>query len=194
MQLRVDRDLHLEGRNKDDKEFTSAGIANVKITGQPVTTALNREYLQTALRCGLDEIRIHTELEPLLFLKPGKRMVVMPVRLNGLVTQTVPGKPAAPPTPTAPKPEAEAPTERKTEMPKTTAPNNAEPKVNVPEPDALKSALNQIEAVRVHLRESLGGLNHLTGLLKQIEKDNRATEKEVASVRQTLRSLQGLKL
>jgi hypothetical protein len=44
------------------------------------------------------------------------------------------------------------------------------------------------------LRESLGGLNHLTGLLKQVEKDNRATEKEVASVRQTLRSLQGLKL
>jgi DNA polymerase-3 subunit beta len=77
LQLRVDRDLHLEGRNKDDKEFTSAELADVKITGKPVTTALNREYLQTALRCGLNEIRIHTELEPLLFLRPGKRMVII---------------------------------------------------------------------------------------------------------------------
>jgi len=44
----VDKELHLEGRNKDDKEFTSAQITDVKITGKPVTTALNREYLQTA--------------------------------------------------------------------------------------------------------------------------------------------------
>ena len=83
LQLRIDKELHLEGRNKDDKEFTGAQISDVKITGKPVTTALNREYLQTALRCGLNEIRIHSELDPMLFLKPGKRLVVMPVRLQG---------------------------------------------------------------------------------------------------------------
>ena len=45
LQLRIDKDLHLEGKNKDDKDFTSAQIADVKITGKPVTTALNREYV-----------------------------------------------------------------------------------------------------------------------------------------------------
>ena len=82
-------------------------------------------------------------------------------------------------------------------MPKTTeitAPKTTEPKVNSPGSDSLKTALDQIESVRVQLRESLGGLNLLAGLLKQVEKDNRSTEKEVASVRQTLRSLQGLKI
>ena len=197
LQLRVDKELYLEGRNKDDKEFTSAVIAGASVAGKPVTTALNREYLQTALRCGLDEIRIHTELEPLMFCRPGKRMVVMPVRLQG----PAPAKPApqtAPQTtPTPPKPVAEAQPERTTEMPKTTeitTPKTTEPKTTEPAADPLKTALEQIESVRVQLRESLGGLNLLAGLLKQVEKDNRSTEKEVASVRQTLRSLQGLKI
>ena len=193
LQLRVDKELHLEGRNKDDKEFTSAGIADVKITGQPVTTALNREYLQTALRCGLNEIRIHTELEPLLFLNAGKRMVVMPVRLNGPAAQPVPASPKTTKLETTPKPEAEAQPERKTEMPKVTDPTPAAPKADA-NGDSLKAALDQIEAVKGHLRDSIGGLNLLTGQLRQVEKDNRVTVKEVASVRQTLRSLQGLKI
>ena len=191
IQLRVDKDLHLEGRNKDDKEFTGAVIADVKITGKPVTTALNREYLQHALRCGLEEIRIHTELEPILFLKPGKRMVVMPVRLNGPTTQSKP-EPAKPET--TPKPEAEAQPERKIEMPKATDTITAAPKPDAVNGDSLRAVLDQVEAVKGHLRESITGLNSLTGLLKQVEKDNRATVKEVASVRQTIRSLQGLKI
>ena len=43
LQLRVGQALHLEGRNKDDKEYTSAVIADVKITGKPDITAPNRE-------------------------------------------------------------------------------------------------------------------------------------------------------
>ena len=57
-----------------------------------------------------------------------------------------------------------------------------------------KDALTRIEGVKTCLREAIGGLNDLTGLLKQAEKDKRSTEKEVANVRQTIRSLQGLKL
>jgi len=178
LQLRVDSGLHLEGRNKDDKEFTTAVIAEVKITGKPVTTALNREYLQNALRCGLDEIRIHSELDPLLFCRPGKRMVIMPVRLSGPATT----KPApASETKTTPAPASPPAEERKTAMPETTKPT---------EP----SALDQIESVKSRLRELLGELNTLTGLIKQADRDKRSTEKEVASVRQTIRSLQGVKI
>ena len=56
------------------------------------------------------------------------------------------------------------------------------------------NALDQTETIKTKLRELLGDLNDLTGLLKQADKDKRTTEKEVASVRQTIRSLQGVKI
>ncbi len=178
LQLRVDTELHLEGRNKDDTAFTGAVIVGATVTGKPVTTALNREYLQNALRCGLDEIRIHSELDPLLFCRPGKRMVIMPVRVTASPATIPAPTPETKPTPVPEAPPAE---ERKTEMPETTKP--AEP-----------TALDQIEAIKARLRELLGNLNDLSGLLKQADKDKRNSEKEVASVRQTLRSLQGMKI
>ena len=191
LQLRVDKELHLEGRNKDDKEFTSAQIADVKITGKSVITALNREYLQTALRCGLNEIRIHTELEPLLFLKPGKRLVVMPVRLNGATTQPVPTKPAPKPEPTAttPEPKAEAQPERKTEMPKVSAKPEA-PKA----PESSTSLLDQIEQVKESAKNLVRDLTGLTDVVKQAEKDRRVNEKELENARAVLKKLQQVQI
>ena len=186
LQLRVEKELHLEGKNKDDKEFTSAQIADVKITGKPVTTALNREYLQTALRCGLDEIRICSELDPLLFLRPGKRLVVMPVRLNGPETQKVPAKPApqTSTTTTTPKPEAEAQTERKTDMPKAPA------KPEAPKPATSPSLVDQVELIKESLKNLIRDLTSLADSAKQAEKDQRVSEKEVEAARATLKKLQ----
>jgi len=175
LRLNVNQELRLEGANKDDKEYTSVVIADVKITGKPVLAALNREYLQNALRCGLSEIRIHTELEPLVFCHQGKRMVIMPVRLTGPVTTKTPTVPLTP--------QPETKIERKTEMAETTKPTGT-----------LVSALDKLESCRGKLRELLGELNDLAGLIKQADRDKRSTEKEVASVRQTIRSLQGLKI
>jgi hypothetical protein len=59
---------------------------------------------------------------------------------------------------------------------------------------AARDSLTQIDSVKTCLRQAIDGLNDLTGLFKQVEKDKRSTEKEVASVRQTLRSLQDIKL
>ena len=59
---------------------------------------------------------------------------------------------------------------------------------------AEPTALDKTESIKAKLRELLGDLNDLTGLLKQADKDKRNTEKEVASVRQTIRSLQAVKL
>ena len=188
IQIRVDKELHLEGKNKDDKEFTSAGIADVKITGKSVTTALNREYLQTALRCGLNEIRIHTELEPLLFLKPGKRLVVMPVRLNGPSTQASPAKPTPQPsTPPQPKPEAQ---ERKTQMPRVarTAPTAPQPASN--HGSAIKELLGNIDQIKESVKTVLTGLSNVVGKLKAAEKEKRVSEKEVEVIRKQLRRIQ----
>ena len=184
LQLRIDKDLHLEGRNKDDKEFTSAEIAEVKITGKPVTTALNREYLQTALRCGLNEIRIHTELEPLLFLKPGKRLVVMPVRLQGAATPTMPAKPAMPKPETTTTPAPKLTEERKTEMPKATT------KPEAPKPAVSPSLIDQVETIKETLKNVIRDLTTLADSAKQAEKEQRTSEKEVEAARATLKKLQ----
>jgi len=186
LQIRADKELHLEGKNKDDKEFTGAVIPDVKIVGKPIVTALNREYLQTALRCGLNEIRIQNELTPLLFLKPGKRLVVMPVRLQGPVT--------APPKAEAPKPAPEKPPtitppattpaeERKTDMTQATTKPTAKPA-------AKPSLIDQVETIKDALKNVIRDLTGLADAVKQAEKDNRASEKEVETVRATLKKLQ----
>jgi DNA polymerase III sliding clamp (beta) subunit (PCNA family) len=186
LQLRVDRQLHLEGRNKEDKEFTSAEIPDANITGKSVTTALNREYLQTALRCGLNEIRIHTELDPLLFLSPGKRMVVMPVRLTG-ASATAP-KPATQTTPTTTQPESKPVEERKTEMP------GASTKIETPKPAGPPSQIEQVETIKETLKNVIRDLISLADSAKQAQKDQRASEKEVEAARATLKKLQQVSL
>jgi DNA polymerase-3 subunit beta len=188
LRLRVDQELHLEGRNKDDKDYTSAVITDVKITGKSVTTALNREYLETALRCGLDEIRIHNELEPILFLKPGKRMIVMPVHLVGPPAQiTAKPTPATQTQPTNP-PASTPAEERKTEMAKTTNPS---PKPEPTQPAATSpSLIDQVEMIKESLKNIIRDLTAVIEAVKQAEKDKRASEKEVESVRSTLKKLQ----
>lgn len=185
LQIRVGKDLHLEGRNKDDKEFTSAEILGATITGKPVVIGLNREYLQTALQGGLNEIRINNELTPMVFLNGGKKLVVMPVRLNGPTTQ-VPAKPTTPPASVPPtaetKPAAE---ESKTNMPKET------PK---PEPARQPSLLDQLEQVKESAKNLVRDLTGLTDVVKQADKDRRANEKELENARAVLKKLQQVQI
>jgi hypothetical protein len=184
LRLRVGQEVHLEGRNKDDKEYTSAVIPDVKITGKAVTTALNRESLQAALRYGMNELHIQDELTAMVFSKPGKRFVVMPVRLEG------------PPSPPSPKSEAPKPVETSSTPPATTpAP---ERKADMPQaqtksptkPAAKPSLIDRVETIKDALKDVIRDLNGLVDAVKQAEKENRASEKEVESARATLKKLQ----
>jgi type IV secretory pathway VirB10-like protein len=164
-------------------------IQDAVITGKPVTIGLNREYLMTAIKFNLNEIQIEDALSPLVCINAGKRMVIMPVKLEE--TPAAQPKPVTQTSPTTTTPpESKPAVERKTTMPATNTPAKP-PEANG---SGSKDALTQIESVKTCLRQAIGGLNDLAGLLKQAEKDKRSTEKEVASVRQTIRSLQGLKL
>ena len=143
IQLRVGKDLYLEGKGKDDKDFTSAQISGVTITGKSITTALNREYLESALRSGLTEIRINSELEPLVFSNAGKKMVVMPVRVQGPATTQEKPTPAKEPAPT-PQPEPE----RKTDMPKET-----KPETKTEQPSLIDKAETIKESLKTVIRD-----------------------------------------
>ena len=70
----------------------------------------------------------------------------------------------------------------------------ATPTTNVVERPALETALAQVEVVRGEFRNAIAGLNRLRDLLKQSHREQKAGEKEVQSVRQTLRTLQSVRI
>ena len=59
---------------------------------------------------------------------------------------------------------------------------------------ALDLALAQVEVVRGEFRNGLAGLHKLGDLLKQVQRENKSSEKEISSVRATLRSLQSVRI
>ena len=78
-------------------------------------------------------------------------------------------------------------------MPDTTKPTET-PKLAAAQTTAASPALDRVESLKSRVREILGDLNDLTASLKAEDKNKRSQEKEIASVRQTLRSLQGVKI
>jgi len=71
------------------------------------------------------------------------------------------------------------------------------PATNAPETTektALETALAQIEVVRGEFRNATAGLNKLADALRQAQREQKAGDKEIQSVRQTLRSLQTVRI
>lgn len=62
------------------------------------------------------------------------------------------------------------------------------------EKSALDTALAQIEIVRGDFRNGLAGLNKLAEALKQAQRESKASDREIASVRQTLRQIQAVRI
>ena len=62
------------------------------------------------------------------------------------------------------------------------------------EKPTLEKALADIERMRGHCKEAIRGLDVLSDDLKAIKKEQKGTEKELQTVRQTIRGLQSVKL
>ena len=121
IRLRVDRYLSIEGRNRDDKDWTSIPIQNVTVTGKPAMVGLCREYLLTALRYGLNQLEIEDALSPVILSKEGKRMVIAPYDFEGPARVATAPQPTSPSTTTAPQPveQVEQPASQATSEPPT---------------------------------------------------------------------------
>jgi hypothetical protein len=179
----------------------------VAAEGADVKTFVNRLLLLKALRFGLTRIELIDPLSPLRCSAGGRQMIVMPVRADASPAPTPPNPPSAPapaaansPEPSAPNPppqSAEQPEKEETPMPEnngnTTGAKRSNTTAEEPRP-ALDLALAQLEVVRGDFRNALSGVNKLGDLLKQVQRENKATEKEISSVRQTLRSLQSVRI
>lgn len=199
VRLRIDQNrLKLEGRNKEDKEWTSIVVQEGNITGKPITVALNRHYLVRALKLGLNSVEIQDALSPLVFTNLGKKVIIMPVSLEGPKPTPVPAPassdtpaPTAEQTPsTSAQPETSTPTNNeRTEMSKATTTTE----IQAPE-SAIKSVVQQIEKIKDTLRDVISDFNEVIASLKTAEKEKKASDKEIESIRSTLRTIQNVKI
>ncbi|MEP6671429.1 MAG: DNA polymerase III subunit beta [Chthoniobacter sp.] len=194
-----DRHVRLLSKSAGDDQWTRLGLDGVKPLGRDVTVHLNRHLVTKALRFGLLKLEVIDSMSPVRFSAGGRQMIVMPVRPDSAPVQPTPPPPSAPAVQNEshnpnPPPPAEQPT--KETMPNTNgAPQGApESKAITTDKPALEIALAQIEVVRGDFRNAIAGLNKLGDLLKQVQRENKASEKEISSVRQTLRSLQTVRI
>ena len=87
-------------------------------------------------------------------------------------------------------------------MPKTTTPTasngtsaaNGNGNGHHEDKPAIEIALEKIEIIKTAHRESIRGLNDLADTLKQVQREQKTTIKEVASVRTTLEKLQQVRI
>ena len=195
--------LIVKAKAKDAKDWTRLTVAGASITGKSVSITLNRDYLLKALRFGLTAVEIEDDLSPLDFYEGGRRMIVSPLRPPEPPVVPAPkvpsppetpasASPSAPPveTPTAatnnPMPQQLTPPERGT---RPIAPLNGDPK-----PGAFDDLIAHVESVKAKLKEVGNDLGETLALLKSAEREKKATNKEIESVRATLRSLQRVQI
>lgn len=199
-----DGQLMLMGKDKAEEPWLRVPVPDVKGKGPEMTIFVDRNYVQKALGFGLNTLSLIDPSSPLRFTSGGKQLIVMPVRL-----EVPPKAPSAPPAsketvpPTPPLP-AEQPTPAPMQTStngnhhptaangsSTSAPTNTDKPETKP---ALEAALVQIEAMKTGFREGINGLTKLGDHIRQALREQKASEKEIQGVRQTLRSLQGVRI
>jgi DNA polymerase III sliding clamp (beta) subunit (PCNA family) len=180
----------LFGRADGTDKFTEAGFIAAEAKGDPVTICLNRNYLIKALRIGLTEIQIADSLSPIRCSdQSGRQMIIMPIRLDGV-------PPNSPTQPSSPAPiQTQSSTTQEKEMQNTQRSNgDAVTRTRENKRTSLETAVEQIEAVRNAIKASAGSLQEVISSLKQAQREQRGTEKEIQSVRSTLQNLQRVKI
>ena len=183
-------------KTSDDQPWTRVEILLTLIKGPDVTVHLNRHLLLKALEFGLVRLDLIDPLSPLKFSDGGRQMIVMPTRPNPAPT---PAPQPTTPTPAAQsEPQAAEQPESKT-MPEktnghTTGDASRTAATNTTAKSALDTAIAQIEVVRGDFRSGIAGLNKLAEALKQAQRENKASDKEIQSVRQTLRQIQAVRI
>ena len=74
------------------------------------------------------------------------------------------------------------------------APRSTTPGIPAADKPAIEAAIEKLDGFKTVFREALVGVTELSTLLRQAVREQKAGEKEVQSVRQTLRSLQSVRI
>lgn len=199
--------LTVKAKAKDAPDWTCLTVAGATLTGKSVSISLNRDYLLKALRFGLTAVEIEDDLSPMDFYAGGRRMIVMPVRPSEAPVPA-PAKPASSnpshqETPASASPSA-PPEETPTAVTKTTMPQNLTPPERGTRPvpplngdpklGAFDELIAHVESVKAKLKDASNAVAETLVLLKATEREKRASNKDIESVRATLRSLQRVQI
>jgi DNA polymerase III sliding clamp (beta) subunit (PCNA family) len=176
----------LLGKDSDNEPWTRVPVSDVKAEGPEVTIYLSRRFLIKALGFGLNTISLINDMSPLRFHTPAKQMIVMPLRMSAPAT---PPKPVNMP-PSRPVPLPAPPTPR----PMITNPTSEGPTSSNEQKNAVEEAIDMTLLIRDKLNDGFILLRDLSVKLKTINRDQKASAREMQSVRSTLRSIQGLKI
>ena len=202
--------LTVKAKAKDAPDWTCLTVAGATITGKSVNISLNRDYLLKALRFGLTTVEIEDDLSPLDFFEGGRHMIVMPVRPSEAPVSAPPNTatPASSNPSPSETPASATPSAQQVETP-TAATNNIMPQNLTPpergtrpiaplngdpKPGAFDELIAHVESVKAKLKEVSNDVAETLVLLKATEREKRASNKEIESVRATLRSLQRVQL
>ena len=207
--------LVVKAKARDAKDWTSLTVDGVQIIGRDVSITVNRDYLLKALRFGLTTFEIEDGRSPLDCIAGGRRLVVMPIRTVEAEAATKPEAPTTTasasvpnPQPTNPPvtetPATQPPTQpTHTTMSKTTETTPANqtlisptptPATPTAEPSTVKGVMLHIENIKESLKGVLREFATVLDDLKQLEKEKRASDREMESVREKLREIQAVRI
>lgn len=198
----VDKRLLVTAGDKSTPQGTTLPVEDAVVTGDNLTITVDRNFALKALKWGLTEMALIDGLSPLVFSAPGRRLVAMPMRTEGLSPVSIPDPVESTP-PTEPtiqeepiiEPTMSTNTEERTE-PQPVNRLTALPEApTTPEPPAkptIRSVIEQIDTIRDSLRSTVRQFGEVVDALRVVEKDRKTTDKEVEQVREKLRALQGV--
>lgn len=197
-----DKKLVVQAEAKNGGSKVTIPIGGVTIQGKSTSIHLNRTYLLRALRLGLVDLEIYSSehIPIVIFKSEGTRLIVAGLNMDNRPAHQSPPPQNNPPTQSASVESQEQPKEEpqtmktinRIEQAQTTQTPQAD-KTQEPVP-AFKQALEHLEKIKETLKSVVTDLNDLMKMLTQAQREKRATEKEIESIRDSLQSLQRIKI
>jgi len=212
--------LRLLGRSRPEVPWTKVEVPVESISGPDVTIYVDRQRLLRALRFGLNRLEIIDGISALRMTDDqGRQIILMPLRPDEPVVNSdnppthsdepisaesrtrnlcTPNSPENQPMPIYedhPTVNALAPITAVSEPIRSiTVSDSAKENTEIVEKPPLEAALSHIENLKAGFRETINGLSKLSELLKQSAREQKASKRDFESIRQTLRSLQGVRI
>ena len=177
-----------------EAEWMSVVVSKSEATGKDQRVFINREYLAKALRFGLTQIDINDHLGPIRFSNEGRQLIAMPVRTA--VSDEQPAakvSTTAATTATTTDTTAAASTATSTERSKPMAEEKPSP-IGETIDSQLDQCIEELDALKESLQEKVSSLSSLKAKLKLIQREHKTSAKELTTIRQSIKSLQGLKV
>jgi hypothetical protein len=187
----------LMGKNFPHEDWLRVPLPDIQGSGPDITVFLDRDYLIKGLSYGLNTLSLISAMTPIRLHNGGKQLIIMPVRNN----DTEPALQKTEPTQSAAVTKVVSSPQHRNEVESST-PTTTPPPMQIHPPSidksenksTLETTLVQVEGIKLGLRETLHQLSKIGDSIRASMREQKASEKEIHGVRQTLRSLQSVRI